>query len=394
MSLYEDLKAYIDGELDAERAAEIAEALESDRDLRAEHDYLIELGQEIRAVAAEPEVLGYEEAVAAVRKPRWVALLQNAPTFAAAFVLVVLVSAMLFPVFAQPKLASKRTSLATPDAEARSPVPAAAEMIKTQGGGAAENIPAHAGALADAQFGQRLRQSDAAVPERSAPAVTLPNQKIVRNGQISLRVEDVQTAQAKISGIAQTLGGYVEHSSGSNTGSTASATVQLRVPEKRFQEAMEQIRKVEPDAKVMSESMRGEDVTTQYVDVESHVKTLRAEEEQYRLILSKASRIQDIMSVRDRLSDVRREIESLESQRRALAQMAAYSTIGVTLEKKREAAEAQPPQQHWAEKSMDNALALLASAGRRLAVLGIYAFTLAPFWLPFAIAGWYLVRRL
>lgn len=67
MSLHEDLKAYLDGELSPQRADEVRAAIDADPNLRREAEQLQALSVEIRSLAGEPEVVGMERALDAIR---------------------------------------------------------------------------------------------------------------------------------------------------------------------------------------------------------------------------------------------------------------------------------------------------------------------------------------
>ena len=73
MSIHDDLKAYLDGELEPGRAEEVRQAIESDPALKREAEFMRSLGDEIRAVSIDPQVYGLERALDAVqpKNPWW-----------------------------------------------------------------------------------------------------------------------------------------------------------------------------------------------------------------------------------------------------------------------------------------------------------------------------------
>ena len=74
-----------------------------------------------------------------------------------------------------------------------------------------------------------------------------------------------------------------------------------------------------------------EDVTLQYVDVESHKKTLETEQARLMELLSTAENMEDLLAIESKLSDIRYEIESYESQLRLLDNQIDYSTAHVEI---------------------------------------------------------------
>jgi uncharacterized protein YhaN len=89
---------------------------------------------------------------------------------------------------------------------------------------------------------------------------------------------------------------------------------------------------VSEQTNVVSISENVEDVTLQYVDMESHKKALLTEQERLLELLEKAETVEDIISIEDRLSEVRYQIESMESQLRTYDNKIDYSTVYLSID--------------------------------------------------------------
>jgi len=152
-------------------------------------------------------------------------------------------------------------------------------------------------------------------------------QRIIKTGEVSVEVPEVQTAVGQVRAFALELGGYV---GGSQAGSRdESATLTLRVPAARFDEALERLRALEGE--VVAEATRESDVTRQIVDIQARVANLEASEASYRTLLERAERIDDVLAVQSRLDGVRGEIEQLEAQLQEIEGDADLSTLTVSL---------------------------------------------------------------
>ena len=152
-------------------------------------------------------------------------------------------------------------------------------------------------------------------------------QRIIKTGEVSVEVPEVQTAVGQVRAFALELGGYV---GGSQAGSRdESATLTLRVPAARFDEALERLRALEGE--VVAEATRESDVTRQIVDIQARVDNLEASEASYRTLLERAERIEDVLTVQSRLDGVRGEIEQLEAQLQDIEGDADLSTLTVSL---------------------------------------------------------------
>ncbi len=159
---------------------------------------------------------------------------------------------------------------------------------------------------------------------------SISDKKIIKNGNLTLRVESVDEATKEIGDIVGNLGGEVfatniyERAKGQKRGS-----VTVRVPVDKFSEAISELKKVA--TQVVSESTIGRDVTEQYVDLQAQLKNKRAEEESFVKILDRAEKIDDVLAVTRQLSRVRGEIERLQGRIRYMEAQTDMSTIAVNL---------------------------------------------------------------
>ena len=158
-------------------------------------------------------------------------------------------------------------------------------------------------------------------------AGSLADQRIIKTGEISLEVPDVAKALARVRAMAVDLGGYV---GGSQAGTRdEAATLTLRIPADRFEDALSRVHDLDGD--VVAEGTSEQDVTSAVVDLEARMTNLQASEVQYRSLLAKAVKIEDILAVQTRLDDVRGQIEQLQARHKELTGLADLSTLMVTL---------------------------------------------------------------
>ena len=164
------------------------------------------------------------------------------------------------------------------------------------------------------------------VPDADGNAAPI-EQRIVKMGEVTVEVTDVAEAVGRVRAFTLELGGYV---GGSQAGSSDdAATLTLRVPAARFDEALERLRAL--DGEVIAEATRESDVTRQIVDLEARIANLEASEATYRVLLERAERIDDVLAVQSRLDGVRGEVEQLEAQLQDIEGDADLSTLSVSL---------------------------------------------------------------
>jgi len=167
-------------------------------------------------------------------------------------------------------------------------------------------------------------QTPAAVTER----------KIVRNADLQMEADSPENAQQKITSIAESKGGFVvesqQSSSDTRTLTRDTVTMTVRVPADKFNETLEEVRKTA--SRVVVETVKSDDVTEEFIDIEAQLKAKKSLEAQFLEIMKRANTVEDALDVQRQLSDVRGEIEKIEGRKRFLENQTALSTIKIRLQ--------------------------------------------------------------
>jgi hypothetical protein len=157
---------------------------------------------------------------------------------------------------------------------------------------------------------------------------------VIQTAALSMVVTDPVAKAAAIRQLVEGMGGYVVSSyiyqTSYGDGLTAdNASISVRVPVERLSDALQQIK---ADAvEVRSENITGEDVTSQYVDLESRLRNLEAAEAQLMEIMDSADETEDVLAVYNQLVSVRGEIEMVRGQMQYYEESAAFSSITAEL---------------------------------------------------------------
>lgn len=158
--------------------------------------------------------------------------------------------------------------------------------------------------------------------------------KIIRNADLQLESDAPEEAQQKITTIAESKGGFVVEStqSSSNVKSATRDTVAMtiRVPAEKFNETLDEVRKTA--SRVIVETIKGTDVTEEFIDIEARLKAKRTLEAQFMEIMKRADSVSAALEVQKQLSEVRAEIEKIEGRKRFLENQASLSTIKIKLQ--------------------------------------------------------------
>lgn len=164
--------------------------------------------------------------------------------------------------------------------------------------------------------------------------------KLIKTVNLQVETQEFDALLASIEAQVETLGGYIEnmntyngsrYSSGREYNRTSSLTV--RIPKQQLSGF---VNAVSEAGNVISRSENVEDVTLSYVDMESRRNSLQTEQERLQALLEVADNLEDILTIEDRLSTVRYQLESMESQLRTYDNKVDFSTVYMNIQEVKE----------------------------------------------------------
>jgi hypothetical protein len=224
--------------------------------------------------------------------------------------------------------------------------------------------------------------------------------KLTKSASLDLQVKDIAAAAARVRSIATGLQAQVlseQIGKGSPGGPrplqsepdplNGFGTLTLSVPSDQLDTALDQLARV---GTVLGRNVSSQDVTFQYVDTESRLKTMRASVDRVRALMVQAKDIGQVVTLESEMSRREADLESLESQLGALKTSVARSTVTVSL-----STPGNGPVTHngFLEGLRSGWDAFTASASGLVTAIG----AVLPFALFFALVGtplvWWLRRR-
>jgi hypothetical protein len=172
-------------------------------------------------------------------------------------------------------------------------------------------------------------------PESSAIAdssAQILDRMVIRTAQLSVEVQDMESALTKARAIASQAGGFV---SASNTRIEHNddqdrmvADLTLQVRSSSADSALSDLRAL---GKVTSETSGSQDVTDEYVDLESNLRNLQASETAILKLMDKATQISDVLTLQRELTNVRGQIERIQGRKTYLERRTDMATITLSL---------------------------------------------------------------
>lgn len=167
---------------------------------------------------------------------------------------------------------------------------------------------------------------DTASVSYDSKAVTT-ERKIISTASLTIEVKSVQAAFDSIAKIVQANQGFISSSSTYDTAGRKNGQMTVRVPQKNFYPALEQ---VEALGTVKSRQISGQDVTEEFIDLGARLGNLKKQENRLAEILKNATTVKDVLEVERELERVRGEIERLTGRLNYLNQSVEMSTISVS----------------------------------------------------------------
>lgn len=157
---------------------------------------------------------------------------------------------------------------------------------------------------------------------------------VIQNADLAIVVSDVKGRMEAIQDMAQQLGGFVVSSNlyqsyTNDYVEVPEAQITIRVPAENLDQALEQIKK--DVVEVQNETRSGQDVTAEYVDLQSRLKNYEAAEAQLEEIMDNADGTEDVINTFNQLVYYREQIELVKGQIKYYEEAAALSAISVRI---------------------------------------------------------------
>jgi hypothetical protein len=185
-------------------------------------------------------------------------------------------------------------------------------------------------AASDGDDSVAREEGDQGADEGSSGGVVDPGStgRQVVQASIDVAVEDVEVAAEQVRLLADRVGGSLARESSSSTGERPRAELTVRVPVAETTQVMADVAALGEE---VSRTTDSEVVETRLVDLESRTATQRAGVERIRALLEQAESLEDVLALEAELTRRQSDLESVDAQRAALADMAAMSTLTVVL---------------------------------------------------------------
>lgn len=224
------------------------------------------------------------------------------------------------------------------------------------------------------------------------PQMDASNRMVVTNSNLSLAVKDVLKSINEIKKMTKDLGGYMVSSSQSAPEGPASGDITIRVPAEKLDETLEFLRS--SAVKVVSENINGTDVTDEYIDIDTRMKTLEGTKARYEGILASATTVDEILQVTNNILSIQDQIDYLKGRAEYLKNTSSSVLVTVYLSTDEYSLPYAPEKPWRPEVVFKNAVRSLIIDLRGLGSKAIELAVYSVIWVPVLVVSIFTIRKL
>ncbi|MBT2695340.1 DUF4349 domain-containing protein [Bacillus sp. ISL-55] len=154
---------------------------------------------------------------------------------------------------------------------------------------------------------------------------------VIFNAEMDIRVDNFEKARNALEQKAQSYNGYIVQSNSNRyDGEQQSGTMTFRIPQEHFNAFLNDAEGL--SVQVNNRHVSGQDVTEEYVDLESRLKSKKAVEARLLDFMKQAQKTEDLLKISSDLADVQEQIEQIAGRKKFLENQTALSTVTITLQ--------------------------------------------------------------
>lgn len=233
--------------------------------------------------------------------------------------------------------------------------------------------------------------------EREQENVNTNDRQIIYEGNLHLETTNYRETVSAIERQIEEVGGYLIESSTRRSGDDQlpSGRMVVRIPVDDFFSFIDRIG--DTDAEIIEEQTRGRDVTEEYVDLESRLRTQQTVEERLLTFMEEADSTEALLDVSNQLTDVQQEIESIQGRIHYLDNRVDYGTLHIEITEREETQLQDRETLNTWERATEQLTGTLNGLMRAASGLAVFIIGFSPVLVTLVAAGilfWFFRRRI
>jgi len=215
---------------------------------------------------------------------------------------------------------------------------------------------------------------------------SVDKKKIIKDGNISVKTNDINASKKAIDDLLKKLNAYYEREDLQNDDQTISYDLKIRVPANNFEIFITSLEK--GNLEIVSKSIQARDVTEEFVDVETRLSNKREYLKRYKELLSKASTVKDILAIEENIRTIQEEIESKEGRLNYLTDQVTFSTLDINLFKEKEFIYKPQPQDKFSERVKKS----ISNGWTSVVNFTLWTISIWPYYI-LILVGFFVIKR-
>ncbi|WP_226038203.1 DUF4349 domain-containing protein [Aquibacillus saliphilus] len=165
------------------------------------------------------------------------------------------------------------------------------------------------------------------VREVETNSASTSDRKVIYNANLQVEVKDYNQATNELESQVEEAGGFIVESTshGGSENGLQEGSMTVRIPQENFQQFINVVE--EGNMKVVDKSVSGQDVTEEFVDLKSRLKSKQVVEERLLSFMEEAKKTEDLLKISNDLSEVQTEIEQITGRINYLQNKADLATV-------------------------------------------------------------------
>lgn len=217
---------------------------------------------------------------------------------------------------------------------------------------------------------------------------TPSKKKLIKTGNLTIESKHIEKSKSRLDLALKSLDGYYDNEQFSKSDYEFRYSLTVRVPAKNFDRALGVIHG--GDDEIISKNIKTDDVSGEYMDLETRLKSKRAYLARYEAFLTKAKNMDELLQIQEKIRELIEEIESQEGRLKFLDDQVGYSTLDIELYKTISHPDNSPEEPGFWEKAKNS----LASGWTGIVVLFLGLLSIWPLLLVLVPAGIYMYRKI
>jgi hypothetical protein len=179
-----------------------------------------------------------------------------------------------------------------------------------------------------------IQTAQEAPPPPPAEAPLQVEKKIIKTGAIHIEVIDLSKEKSKVDSLTRQFNAYYDNERMQNLNHRTSYELKIRIPVASFEKFIAAIEK--GGNKITYKDIDAQDVTEQFIDLETRLDNKRKYMARYQDLLRQAKTVKDILEIQENIRNIEEEVESVMGRLKYLSNQTSFSTLDITLTQKKE----------------------------------------------------------